>query len=197
MKTFLAVVVVAVLLGGWSAAASARHERTCQARGSQTILANGYARVFLSAHGIYFGCRYGGRPIRLGTGGVDYSLRNFRLVRERLAYAYVYCNRYQDERGCEARITMLNLRSRAKRSRRFLGTGGVGGLELGRRGSVGFLLPGIHEQFADNVTRVYALGPNGLTLLDSGDDIDADSLALGGSTLYWRKGGQVASASVG
>lgn len=194
-KTTLSAVLAALCC--WCPVAEARPtERTCQALGSKTLLANRYARVFLSAHGRYYGCRYGGRPVRLGTSGVDYSLRNFRIVRERLAYAYVYCSRYQEGQGCEVRIHMLNLRTRAKRSHRFAGTGGVGGLELSRSGAVAFLLRGVHEQFADNVTRVFVLGPGGLSLLDAGDDIAPNSLALAGSTLYWRKGTEVRTATV-
>lgn len=195
ISSVIATLAAATFAGAMSEAAGGRPtQRTCQARGSETLLATRYARVLLSAHGVYYGCRYGGRPIRLGTGGVDHGFGSFRLVRERLAYAYVYCSRYQDGLGCETRIHMLNLRSRAKRSRHFVGTGGVGGVEMGRKGSVAFLLRGNHDRLADTVTRVYVLGRDGLTLLDSGDDIAGNSLALGGSTLYWRKGDQVRTA---
>lgn len=133
----------------------------------------------------------------LALAGVDHGFVGFRLVRERLAYSYVYCSRYDARTdGCEVSIHMLSLRTRAKRSRRFVGTGGVGGLELGRRGSVAFLLRRHSSDLVQNVTRIYVLGHDGLTLLDSGDDIAEFSLALGGSTLYWRKGVQIVTATL-
>jgi hypothetical protein len=46
------------------------------------------------------------------------------------------------------------------------------------------------------VVEVRALGASGERLLDSGPDVAPDSLALAGSTVYWKRGGQAYSASL-
>jgi hypothetical protein len=127
-------------------------------------------------------------PVPVGTFGVYDFVVNGRFV----AYDEVFCDRDAACRG--PGIQVLDARTGRKRSsartpsRREL----ITGLVLARDGSVAWVRPRIDTQ-----VDVMKLDPSGEVLLDSGTDIDRDSLALGSHTVYWTRAGVPRSAPIG
>jgi hypothetical protein len=192
VRALLPMIVVALLGLVPIAEAQDRRESTCAMRGSETIRATERVRVFSSARGGYYACRYGERPVRLpGYRTEDASPQRFSVVGNRVAYAFVRCDRSDaGTDGCSSTVLVVDLlRRRIRRSAVFGKHGGVGSLVLSQAGSVAFVLRPIHTSLADNVTRVVVMRGTTAEVVDSGDEIAPDSLALGGRTLYWLKAG--------
>ena len=73
----------------------------------------------------------------------------------------------------------------------FVGDGETTMIVLKSDGSVGWITDTLQE---NNRYQVHAADRNGSRLLATGDDIEPDSLALAGSTLYWTQEGKPMSA---
>ena len=207
----------ALTAGAPSPAAAAPTGR-CTMSGSDTILANRQARFFVKRNrrtaDIYYACRYRtNRRIRLAkaTGECNdeaHSVESPRLAGRFVAFVAV-------SEGCTegryAEIVTVNLASRKRRSihppaskprRVALATSEVEDLELKSDGSVAWIASG--EEDEPDEDRAWVGREVGLLrprdsrsrVLDSGSDIEPDSLRLSRARVHWTKGGNPFSASL-
>lgn len=190
-RDFLKLALVAMLgvaaVGTPAAAKSPSCDRT-----GRTLAANGQARVYKANvnHDGYrvFAClRRPHRTVYLGRHEfLDVGVTTVRLNGTSVAYERLACNRTD----CTGGIRVRNLRTRVVRSSPIpVGAGAATQIVVSPGGAAAWT-----RLVKTSAVEVRALGSGGERLLDSGTDVDAKSLALGGSTIYWTKAGTAQSA---
>jgi hypothetical protein len=171
---------------------------TCDTRPGTTLAANDQARVYRVGsrkHFTAYGCHYRARRVvRLGgqvesappheASGFDFVLSG-RFV----AVDSVAC----DPAGCEGGVDVTDTKTGRTRHGAPV-DGGTGGnaqrMVLKTNGSVAWTRPFNGE------LQVVKLDADGEAVIDRGDSIDVESLALAGSTLYWTNAGVPHSATL-
>jgi hypothetical protein len=189
------------------AAKKRRHPARCSLTGSKTLLQTRDARVFYrtkSGTTTEYACLFArNKRFELGSGDSDPGGSGDTVSLERLGGSYVafVLGHFDDSQrynpnptGFAATVVAINLSTAAQL--RFPAvasrppSSSVSDLVLARNGSFAWIGTGAG---ATEVHRLKA-GDATDTVLDSGADIQTDSLALGGATLYWTKGGKAVSA---
>jgi hypothetical protein len=204
----LAVVAVAGVLGLLSPAAEAKRA-SCHHKGRHTEVANEKALVFqtyadaYADHGSYYGClRRTGRRTRLG-GWYSHPLftsgpESFRLRGALVGFVDSDCSQYY----CTFSAATVDLRSgRTIRhyddeSKEDLAW--VAALRVAKGGSLA-LVRGVDPHYASGAPPTYSLltvTRGGGAELDSGTDIDPESLAIRGGRVYWTRAGEPFSAPI-
>ena len=158
----------------------------------RTIAANGQARVYRANfdNGDYkvFAClRRPRRTVYLGSHHVmSVGVRTVRLTGPSVAYERLDCNKGT----CTGGIRVRNLRTGTVRTNPIpAGTAVATEIVVSSSGAVAWT-----RKLQAQIVEVRALGAGGERLLDSGTDVDPESLALAGSTVYWTKAGIAQSA---
>jgi hypothetical protein len=190
-----------------------RHVRTpwiCRPGHPNVVAANTRAEVFEVLDGRRFGCVYGQRrPVVLGQ--ADYGSSSgsggsgdYTLAGTTVAFTETFCNGALGPSGCSESLKVANLRTgpllhqvsvmNARCSGRVLQ------LVLKDDGAVAWITEnsygggGASEEmgcpYRSEAREVHALDSSGERVLAAGTNIDASSLALAGSTVYWMQGGQ-------
>jgi hypothetical protein len=187
----LGIVAVAAPLTAWLAPAQGDSaKRGCDARRGATLAANEQVRVYrvggrrqFAAYGcfqrtgkvVYLGGQVVGEPPH------ESPAFDFLLSGRFVAVDNVVC----EPDACRGPMTVHDLRTGAVRnSRRVDGAGGVSqSWVLKRNGAIAW------TRVLDGTFEVVKLDRDGEAVIDQGDDVDVQSLALAGSTLYWTKAG--------
>jgi hypothetical protein len=191
-----AVMVAAVAVFAIGTADSESAAATCTTKRT-TIAANSSAEVFTrEVDGGYeaYGCDRRSRRIsRLGTYDAVNGTgpRSFRLSGRFAAWDRLVCIKLDE---CHAQVGVADLRTGRKRSstRTVEGATEATDLEVTKAGHVAWI-----RRVGDTPTlEIRTLDSNGETAIDSGSDIDNDSLAVSGNTLYWLRGGAPRSAEL-
>ena len=138
------------------------------------------------------------RRVRLGSNGQSTELTVPRLAAPYVAFAVADC----PGASCASDVLVRNLRSgRLVKSLTATTSSGVPGdsahvtdLELKPNGSVAWMVR--LSGFVTNTVEVIAVDSGGRRMLDSGADVDAESLTLDVSTLSWQKAGATHSATL-
>lgn len=217
MKRRLAAVLAGLLTLGLAAATPAtaakkrRHRAApCSLSGSKTLLSTRDARVFYrtkSGTTTEYACLFARkRRFELGSGDSEPGGSGDTVSLEALSGSYIaYVLGHFDDstrydptfKGFPSTVVAINLSTGAQL--RFPAVAArppassVSDLVLGKNGSFAWIGTG---GGAAEVHRLKA-GDAADTLLDSGTDVEAGSLALGRATLYWTKGGRPFSAPLG
>jgi hypothetical protein len=194
-RALLATLGISALLGSLQASASASAPRgTCFPRHSHTILLTRSTRVFwMPRHEnedwVVFGClRRRRHPFRVGSGSAfgsataDKQRKTYRASSPWLGIGQTDCDHGGD---CYASVRVIDLRSGAVINDASFSLARVRSFEMTHSGSIGALL---QFQFQRPPT-VFAIRRSQQRVLDQGQDIDADSLVLRGSTLNWTRSG--------
>lgn len=177
-------------------AESSRRPPRCFTDGA-TILANDVARIYRRGSRtsfVAYGCYYrSGRAVRLSE--FDEQISGFRSPR--LAGRFLAANEYLcNKNDCADAVGVVDLRSRRNvRGIRPSTRVATTDLEVTRGGSLA-VIQQMGTGTGGRSYEVKALVGSGETVLDSGTDIDPESLALSGSRAYWFKGGQARSAEL-
>ena len=210
MRLGATVTVVALLALALAAPTRAAKRQSCYRIGGTTVVQSPKVRVFykwipdgLPEERHYYGClrRTGKRMFlteaytdQLDGTGPDF----FRLHGALVAWAEGFCG----SEDCNPAAFTVDLRSRKTiRSygddRRDVDSY-ILDLQVAPSGSLGLMQLDRQNPNAEGPRKynVISVTASGSTLLDSGDDIDGSSLALGGSWLYWTRAGQPRSASL-
>ena len=163
-------------------------------RSGTTVAANSRAEVVRDGRSDYtaYGCHR--RPRRLTRIG-RYDIfdatgpRSFRLSGRFVAWDYLACNKTVD---CQARVGVADLRTGKKRGTNLTSFGALAATdrEVTPTGAAAW----IRAAGASTTLEVRKFDAAGESLLDSGTDIEPDSLAVSGSTVYWTRAGQPKSA---
>lgn len=200
----MGVAMLVALVG----AAPADADAACALRGSTTVVASERARVFLTTDRrtevqTLYGCLFrAGKRVRLGRFG---DREYFGLPR--LAGAKVAFRRGSGGTGSVGTgVRVFDLRSRrrvfgwdapAASTLCARGQWGIADIALKPNGSVAWLMdddPGCND--TPGRFEIYKHDrPGAALLVDSGDDIERDSLAWAGTQLYWTRGGAARSAA--
>jgi hypothetical protein len=206
---------VALVAGAFPASAAAAERHPCEPRGSRTVEANQVARVFVQRRRTQeiarvYACAYRTRRvIQLGLykGGSNCisssgcsAVDDIRLVRAYVAYSEFHSGR----EITTSEVWRLDLRTGRHRliweagSFRppFEVSAFVTDLELRRTGGVAWVAV-LHREGTPSNYEVWKADVAGRALLDSGPEIDPDSLALSGSILYWMNAGAPRTATLG
>ena len=174
--------------------------RSCAKRGTETVVANRYARVFVAhrrgdSDQEYYGCVYGQRrdtfladdyapgPGTVRTGGF------FQLAGRIAGFAQRDCG--FDYCDFTARSVDLAKRRRLRKA------SGIDlyYLSITRSGSLALLNKPSYP-WETTTYAVRKVEKSGSTLLDEGPDIDPGSLALGSHWVYWRRAGVARAAPI-
>jgi hypothetical protein len=203
-RSAIGAVVLAAVATGWSllepAAAVAGERSRCTTRFT-TIAANADVRVYRRGttrlYSAYACNMRTGRRFSLGSfdGDEDFSAYEFRLRGRFVAYDRMTCVNGTE---CRAAVRVLDTRlARARRSETLpLRLRRVDGLELSATGAVAWIRERRDLATGTSAVEVRKLDAGGEAILDSAPAIDRGSLAIGGSTAYWLRGGVAQSASL-
>jgi hypothetical protein len=199
--------VVALTLVGTPASTAIAKRASCYGNHHwKTVASNAKVRVFYRELPDqpedlrYYGClRSNGKRTWLGdleVTTVDSSgPGSFRLRGELVGYEYSSCY----DGGCVIDVETDDLRT-GKRIRHFVQRSAdataVVDLRIAKSGSLGVMESASPDAGSGPpyTNTVISVTSEGATVLDSGLDVDADSLALGGSWLYWTRAGEPHSA---
>jgi hypothetical protein len=180
----------------------------CRSQRAATLLRTDTGRVFHQyAPWVEFSPEFGGaavthvyaclfarpkRRVDLGRDYDDAAVELPRLAGTLLAYAQVGCGLG----GCQATIRIRDLAAGGMRGvspvqqSNYYGPFGVGDLVLKENGSLAWTVA--RRSWTDSefvAYEVWALDSRAARLLDSGPNLDLESLKLNGSTLIWTNGG--------
>jgi hypothetical protein len=189
----LAIAATALVAVSADAPARSRTRPPCKTAG-RTIAADEQARVYRTSEtdtgDKVFACLL--KPKRtVYLGAFDFEALGIRLVSlngPSVGYEKVDCQ----HADCTGAIKVRNLRTGVLRRSIMPPHSLVADRVLASRsGAVAWT-----RRTRPGVVEVRALGARGERLLDSGPDVAPDSLALAGSTVYWKRGGQAYSASL-
>jgi hypothetical protein len=197
----LALAICAVLVALPVASAEARRVQTrCDRRGT-TITANARARIFFVPLGegerdIYGCARRGGKVRHLATnaGQAAGSFGDFFQLSGTLAgFADVT---YSGASDSEYAARTLDLRT-GRTVRRFGELGLPVALSMARNGSLAIITALLKDDPSNpQQYEVRRIDRGGATALDTGPDVDPQSLAVAGSWVYWTRGGAAHSAPI-
>jgi hypothetical protein len=183
----------------------------CSLSGSKTVIATEHARIFTKAdaHGetlsVYACLDSRNRRFLLSVGDTAPGGSGDTTGRPALAGAYVAyalghfddSQRYNsDFKGFADQVVAINLSTAAEL--RFPAAAGnspsahVSDLVLSKSGSFAWIGSGT----ASNEVHRFDVGDTADTVIDSGPNLQAGSLALAGSTIYWTKANKPASAPI-
>jgi hypothetical protein len=207
------VVVLFVLTGlALSPAASARTEAPCAMKGSKTLAASSYARIYrtpeLKAGGRdVYGCVYRtGHRRYLGSGGskVDFIAAETYIGRVALAGRFVaFSDHITGRWGVGFSIEVVDLTTGTRRtatgvpSRRDSSQqADVDSIVLRKNGSAAWMYSFRPSPDDPRERFVAKLDSDGQAELARGFDIEPHSLALGGATVYWTQAGAPRSATL-
>jgi hypothetical protein len=186
------IALVALLLPS-GAPASARSRKRCATRGT-TVSANSQVRVYRTGDPDlreYTGCVLKtGKSTFLafeGGGGSHEAGRFFRLSGPLVAFVAQQCT----GSDCAFDARTIDLRTRKSIRRVVNQYGYVLDLEIARSGSFALLL-----YYGGPEEQIGTLEADGKHSLDYGPGMDEDSLAIGGSHVYWTRAGEVHSAPI-
>jgi hypothetical protein len=206
MRAGAAIAVVAAT--AFFVPAAQAKPRTCFPHGTKTVVANAKVRVFLRApkdssrDTKYYACLLrSGKRTPLGASGGDqigsYYPHALRLRGPLLGWAYRVS-------GAKAFSCRESARSVDLRTGRTIASFDdesrtacveITALQMARSGALGLIDSATrYDQPAPVARSVRSVTAEGVTLLDSGEDIEATSLAVGGGRLYWTRGGEPRSA---
>jgi hypothetical protein len=203
--TAISALALATAIYTLPATAAAKKKRTCNPRHSSTVAANTKLRIFRrtvkSGDTLFFGCAYKTRrPFRLPSNepGVD-GYGPFALSGRFVAFGYYpSCGTCVDEDNFvwvfnafkrKGRQLLLDDNDDGKVTR-------ITDIEVNRTGSVGWISRDLKSPASVLVQKAEGSATTP-TLLDSGPDIERQSLASSGTTLYWTKAGAPRSAPFG
>ena len=182
------IALVSVPVFGLTAAAKSA---SCEGVG-RTIVANSQARVykanFKDGEYMVFAClRRPHRTVYLGRHEFEpIGVTTVRLRGPSVAYERVNC----DKSACTGGIRARNLRTGTVRTSPIpAGATLATEIVVSSGGAVVWT-----RTLQTQIVEVRALGAGGEQLLDSGTDVNPQSLALAGSTVYWTKAGVAQSA---
>jgi type II secretory pathway pseudopilin PulG len=193
MRRALVGIALAALLLPSGASASARSRKRCATRGT-TVTANSQVRVYHTGGPDlreYTGCVLKtGRSTFLadeGGGGSNEAGSFFRLSGPLVAFVDQRCT--GSDCAFDARTIDLRTRKAVRSARNQYGY--VVDLEIARSGSFALLL-----YYGGPEEQVGTLEADGMHSLDYGPGMDEHSLAIGGSHVYWTRGGDARSATI-
>lgn len=200
MRALIALVIAAVAMAAAVSVASpaeAQKRPTCDPEGARTLAAKGPIRIFEVRRrpgrklAGYYACMAGRRPVSIpGYLTLDAGVGAFQIVGDRVGYVFDDCDRYSaGQQGCTAEVVVVDARTRRVRRSVIADHGGAGSLVLSQSGTAA-LMVGQHSGERPNPARLLLMRDTTLEEIDSGNDLDTSSLALGGRTLYWLKAGQ-------
>jgi hypothetical protein len=188
---------VAALVAVTLPEARSARKPTCPTAGV-TIAANEHVRVYRrgssSSYTAYACATKTGRVRKLGTfDREEGGARLFRIAGTRVAFDDLSCG--GGSAGCIGAVRVVEVRSGARRAAaNASGTGIARDLELTRTGAIAWTrAPASGQPDAGELRKLDA---DGEAVLDAGPDLDKESLAVSGSTLYWTRGGMPRSAQL-
>ena len=181
----------------------------CRSQRAQTDFQNDEGRAFeqlrydadnLEFIPFAYACLFStNKRVRLGANGESTELTLPRVAGPYAAFAVADC----PGANCYSTVVVRNLRNgrlvkNLDATKTSFGAPGesvyVTDLELKPNGSLGWLAQ--LSSYTTNTIEVVAVDTSGRRLLDSGSDVDPESLALDGSTLSWLKAGVTQSATL-
>jgi hypothetical protein len=180
-KVVFAALVIGLFIVVFEAPnAAARSD--CAKRGSKTLRANKWARVYKERDGDLVACAFRtGFRTHLDSGTQRVPL--FRLTGRYLGFNVIECREQ-----CESRVEIDNLAPAGDFSITYLeGDDVLTDMVLTRQRSAAWI-----ARNSDSLLRVETLG----AVLDRGPDIKPRSLARSGRTLYWTNAGEPQSAEL-
>ena len=163
-----------------------------------TIAANEHIRVYRrgssKSYTAYACATKTGRVRKLGSFDLEGGgARLFRIAGTRVAFDDLDCS--GGSAGCIGAVRVVDVKSGARRAAgNATGTGIARDLELTRTGAVAWTRAPASGQ--PDPGEVRKLDADGEVVLDAGPDLDKESLAVSGSTLYWTRGGAPRSAQL-
>jgi hypothetical protein len=187
----------------------AAQQRRCAPRRSKTLAATSTARVYSLPNNEIFACRYrNNRPVFLGTSDDcldDHQARLFRLAGKYVAHVETECRVTAEEETVVVKDLTNGDRVHAAAAAQGVQTNPnrqpnvvVRDLVLNAKGEAAWI--GLYDadgeqtvDSADDDVQVYRMNSFrfGGELVDDGQDIGLDSLALAGAGFYYRKGASV------
>jgi hypothetical protein len=204
----LAVMIVVLSALALAPAAEAKRP-SCYGHGWMTVVQSPKVRIFYkyapdgAIGAYYYGClRRTGKRTFLTDSSTEQVYSNgpsiFRLHGALVAWAESSCG--SDD--CNTAAFTVDLRSR-KPIRSFVESrqdvdSAITDLKLAASGSFGVVQVDTSntDRSTPPIYDIIGVTAAGSTLLDSGEDIDASSLAIGGPWLYWTRAGQPHSAQL-
>lgn len=163
-----------------------------------TIAANEHVRVYRRgssrSYTAYACATKTGRVRKLGAFDIEEGgARLFRLAGTRVAFDDLSCG--GGSAGCIGGVYVVEVRSGVRRgAANASGTGIARDLEVTRAGAIAWTRA--PASGAPDPGELRKLDADGEVVLDAGSDLDKESLAVSGSTLYWTRGGAPRSAQL-
>ncbi|MEA2374213.1 MAG: hypothetical protein QOD53_676 [Thermoleophilaceae bacterium] len=196
------IAVVAIVVALAPSGAAARRNHNCAVRG-RTVVANRVARVFRAHYdpnddSETYACLYRGGGAKLltydlaGSGTDVFHGAEFQLAGTFVASAQVECGGGECDYSSVRSVDLRTRRTARSPDRMQPDLLAPFALRLAKSGSFAVAA---RERYP-SVYGVFAVEARGKRTLDSGVDVDPNSLALAGSRVYWMRGGVPRSATI-
>ncbi|MEA2307882.1 MAG: hypothetical protein QOI65_168, partial [Thermoleophilaceae bacterium] len=194
------VALLLVLLVAQDANSTSRPPARCSATGSQTLYDDQEVRVFTreitETEGRTVACSHiNGRRTKLAQDSFDlYNEYVDHISAPGRWLGYSVLRGYKEHSG--GRACILRLKTGKRRCKPALPVLGLGATRVGSLAWLTYDGVDFDGEPIGRAVYKWDVGAEDAVKLDSGDDIDPDSFAVGGQRIYWTKAGEPKSATM-